>query len=74
MPKNSFLHRAASTSVIATTGILSKLILSTAQAVDVTGLEGFLRVLDERRDGKKRTRGLLTGSSHLHNLTFLPRS
>jgi monolysocardiolipin acyltransferase len=53
--------RAASRLTIALVGTASKIFLTLACTTNVVGLDGFTRLLDERRDVAKRDRGLLTG-------------
>ncbi|KAF2836873.1 hypothetical protein M501DRAFT_1018746 [Patellaria atrata CBS 101060] len=57
--------RASSMAVMALTGILSRAFLYGLSRTEVDGLEGFLRVLDRRKDVKKRDRGLITVSNHV---------
>jgi hypothetical protein len=57
----SLQWRAASTVTIALTGLASKAFLNFACTKDVYGLDGFVKVLDERKDVAGRERGLLTG-------------
>jgi hypothetical protein len=53
--------RIASTTTIAIVGILSKAFLNIANSTTVHGLDGFVKILDERIDPSKRDRGLITG-------------
>lgn len=62
LPSPSLPWRAASSFAIVTVGTLSKLFLNVASRTRVHGLEGFLNLLDERRDASKRERGLITGT------------
>lgn len=57
---SELLRYAASTTVMATTGMLSRTFIYATQKVEVDNLESFLRVLDARRKAG-RTQGLLTG-------------
>jgi hypothetical protein len=61
----SLQWRAASTLTIALTGLASKAFLTLACTKEVHGLDGFVKVLDERKDVEGRERGLLTGISFL---------
>jgi hypothetical protein len=54
--------RIASTTTIAVIGILSKSFLGLLNTTKVHGLDGFVRLLDERKDVSKRQRGLITGN------------
>ncbi len=54
--------RMTSSLVMGLTAALSKGFLYTFNSVEVTGLEGFLDVLDKRKDVEKRERGLITGT------------
>lgn len=62
--------RITTTVVMGMMGILSKGFIYGLNRVEVVGLDGFLRILDRRRDVEKRQRGLLTGGS-LHLLHAL---
>jgi hypothetical protein len=53
--------RAASTFTMSAVGILSKSFLNLACTTKVHGLDGFLKILDQRRDVANRDRGLITG-------------
>ncbi len=53
--------RIASSVVMGVTGLLSKGFIYGLNRVEVVGLDGFLRILDSRRDVEKRQRGLVTG-------------
>ncbi|KAI9813940.1 MAG: hypothetical protein M1832_006025 [Thelocarpon impressellum] len=57
--------RTGSSVVMAVTGFLSRTFLFGASRPEVHGLDGFLRVLDARRDVDARERGLLTVSNHI---------
>ena len=54
--------RMTSSLVMGLTAALSKGFLYTFNSVEVTGLDGFLKILDERKDVGKRERGLITGT------------
>jgi monolysocardiolipin acyltransferase len=64
----SLQWRAASTATLALVGVASKAFLAFGCTKEVNGLDGFIKVLDERRDVEGRERGLLTGNS----LCFVP--
>lgn len=53
--------RIASTATIAFTGFLAKAFTSVACTTEVRGLDGFVKLLDERKDVNSRQRGLITG-------------
>jgi hypothetical protein len=53
--------RAASAFTMGAVGLLCKGFLSGLNRVETHGLEGFLKLLDEREDVDKRERGLITG-------------
>ena len=53
--------RATATFVMGVTGSLFRGLMYGANRPDVHGLEKFLQVLDDRKDVKKRERGLITG-------------
>ena len=57
----SALWRAAATFFMGVTGTLFRGLMYGANYPDVHGLDKFLQVLDERKDVKKRERGLITG-------------
>jgi monolysocardiolipin acyltransferase len=60
-PPGSLPWRIASTATLGTVGVLSKTFLTFATKKEVCGLEGFVKLLDGRRDVDKREKGLLTG-------------
>ena len=57
----SLRWRAGSTATLLFTGTLAKLFLNLGAKADVYGLDGFVKLLDERTDVQGRKRGLLTG-------------
>jgi hypothetical protein len=60
----SLTWRTASTATIAFMGLACKGFLSIAtKKTEVHGLDGFVKVLEEREDVAKRERGLLTGET-----------
>ncbi|KIH88134.1 monolysocardiolipin acyltransferase [Sporothrix brasiliensis 5110] len=61
--KPGALWRAASTFVMATTGMLCRSFLYGLNDVEVVGLDNFLKLLDARKDVEARQRGLITASS-----------
>ncbi|KAI9670063.1 MAG: hypothetical protein M1817_004543 [Caeruleum heppii] len=56
--------RLSSSVVMGVTGALCRTFLHGANRTEVHGLDGFLRVLDERQDIEGRERGLITVSNH----------
>lgn len=62
----SLSWRAASTATIAFTGFLTRAFVRLACATEVHGLDGFVRLLDEREDVNRRQRGLITGKLALY--------
>ena len=59
--------RMTSSLVMGLTAALSRGFLYTFNSVEVTGLDGFLQILDKRKDVEKRERGLITGNfAYLH--------
>ena len=52
--------RIASTSVMSVTGLLSKGVMNGINTTETFGLEGFLDLLERRKDPAKRERGLIT--------------
>jgi monolysocardiolipin acyltransferase len=58
--------RAASSFTMLTVAALSKGFMYGLNSVEVSGLQGFLSILDARKDVGKRQRGLITG---LHTFT-----
>ena len=59
----SLRWRYGSTATLLFTGTLAKIFLNVGARADVHGLDGFVKLLDERRDIEGRERGLLTGES-----------
>jgi len=57
----SLAWRLASTATLGGTGHLCKSFLFALNRVQVHGLDGFLELLDERKDIQARERGLITG-------------
>jgi len=55
--------RTGSTIVMGMTGLLTRGFLYGLSSTTVEGLDGFLKLLDERRDIEGRERGLVTGIS-----------
>lgn len=53
--------RISSTLTIAVSGLIAHTFLFGASRTEVRGLDGFLRLLDERADVGRRERGLITG-------------
>ena len=54
--------RITSSVVMGLTAALSRGYLYTLNTVEVTGLDQFLEILDQRKDVAKRERGLITGT------------
>ena len=52
--------RVGSACIMGISGSLSRLIMYGTNSIEVHGLDGFLKLLDERKDVEKRTRGLIT--------------
>lgn len=57
--------RAVSSTTLGMVGFLSRSFLFAFNRTEVRGLDGFLEILDSRKDEKSRTRGLLTVSNHV---------
>lgn len=57
------LWRLGSTAIMGFTGVLCKAFLYGLNRVETQGLDNFLRILDERKAGRKR--GLVTASNHI---------
>lgn len=53
--------RAASSVTVGVVGFLCRSFLFALNKTEVFGLDGFLRVLDSRKDSSTRERGLITG-------------
>jgi hypothetical protein len=53
--------RAASAFTMGTVGLLCKGFLSGLSSLETHGMDGFLKLLDEREDVGRRERGLITG-------------
>ncbi|KAH8668330.1 hypothetical protein BX600DRAFT_459726 [Xylariales sp. PMI_506] len=60
--------RASSSMVMGLTGMLSKGFLYGINTVEVTGLQRFVKILDERQDVGKRAKGLVTVCNHISAL------
>jgi len=58
----SLAWRIKSAVIMGVTGIVSRFFLFGLNRMEVTGLPGFLDVLQRRQDPDKRQRGLLTGA------------
>ncbi|KAI0481045.1 hypothetical protein GGR56DRAFT_302526 [Xylariaceae sp. FL0804] len=58
-------HRLASSLIMGTVSSISRAFLYGLNSVEVTGLQRFLDILDQRRDPLKRQRGLITVSNHI---------
>ena len=52
--------RAGSACIMGISGSLSRLIMFGTNSTEIHGLDGFLKLLDERKDVEKRKRGLIT--------------
>ncbi|KAI1201286.1 acyltransferase [Nemania serpens] len=61
----SLPRRVASSLIMGLTASLSRVFLYSLNSVEVTGLRGFLDILDKRKDTDKRQRGLLTVCNHI---------
>lgn len=57
--------RMTSSFAMGLTGMLSRGFLYGLNTVEVTGLQRFLDILDQRQDAEKRRRGLITVSNHV---------
>lgn len=53
--------RIGSSLIMGVTGALCRVFLFGANKTEVHGLDGFLKLLDQREDISSRTRGLITG-------------
>jgi len=53
--------RASSATVIGLVGSITRIFMNGFNTQETHGLDGFLRLLDERADPEKRQRGLITG-------------
>jgi len=62
--------RIASTATITLTGLLARTFGRVACTTEVHGLEGFLKLLDERNDVDGRQRGLITGKYASSTISF----
>lgn len=69
----SFPWQLGSSVVIGFIGSLSRLFLFGANHTEVHGLDGFLELLDKRRDLQARTRGLITGKFALLSLALFDK-
>ncbi|KAI1274759.1 acyltransferase [Xylaria sp. FL0933] len=58
-------RRVTSSLVMGLTASLSRVFIYSLNTVEVTGLQGFLDILDKRKDVSKRQRGLLTVCNHV---------
>jgi monolysocardiolipin acyltransferase len=63
--------RYASTTIMGAVGLLCKGFLG-LNKVETVGMEGFLKLLDEREDVGRRERGLLTGMRSMYNGVLPP--
>lgn len=61
LDRPSLPWRASSAMITGLTGMVSRGFLYGFNKVETTGLQRFLKILDEREDADKRERGLLTG-------------
>lgn len=61
--------RVTSSLVMGVASTISKVFLFGLNRTEVIGLQGFLKVLDERADPAKRTRGLITGRAPYWHVT-----
>jgi hypothetical protein len=57
--------RASSNLTMFLTGMISKAFLFGFNRTEVNGLDGFLKILDQRKDIEGRQRGLITGKCAL---------
>lgn len=62
LPAPSLSWRAGSTLVMGTVGVLVRTFMFGLCRTQVNGLEGFTKLLDERKNIDERQRGLITGS------------
>ncbi|SMQ48890.1 unnamed protein product [Zymoseptoria tritici ST99CH_3D7] len=62
--QQSLPWRATSSTTLGLVGFLSRTFLYAFNRTEVQGVEKFMELLDERRDERSRTRGLLTVSNH----------
>lgn len=58
--------RIGSAIVMGFVGLNSRLFMFQANSTEVHGLDGFLRMLDRRKDPARRERGLITGTLSMH--------
>lgn len=63
--QQSLPWRATSSTTLGLVGFLSRTFLYAFNRTEVQGVEKFMELLDERRDERSRTRGLLTGESNV---------
>ncbi|KAI1419837.1 acyltransferase [Xylaria sp. FL1777] len=61
----SLPRRVTSSLIMGLTASLSRVFIYGLNSVEVTGLRGFLDILDKRKDADKRQRGLLTVCNHV---------
>jgi hypothetical protein len=78
LQRPSLPWRVGSSLIMGLTGTLSRGFLYGLNSVEAIGLQKFLKILDEREDVEKRTKGLLTGTAllwpsqpHVRILTLL---
>lgn len=64
----SLSWRAASITTIAFTGFLAKAFARVACTTEVHGLDGFVKLLDERENVDGRKQGLITGESAINRI------
>ncbi|KAK6193255.1 hypothetical protein LQW54_012663 [Pestalotiopsis sp. IQ-011] len=65
LDRPSLPWRASSAMITGLTGMVSRGFLYGFNKVETTGLQRFLKILDEREDADKRERGLLTVCNHV---------
>ena len=58
------LWRLESSFVVGLTGTISRLFILGLNRIEVHGLDGFLKVLEQRKDVAERKKGLITGWAH----------
>ena len=64
-PPPSLPWRFGSATVMGVSGFLTRVFMYGANSMETHGLDGFLNLVDERRDIDKRQRGLITGECSL---------
>ena len=57
----NLLWRSNSSFIMGTTGLLARAFLYLCNDMEVTGLDRFMKTLDQRKDIAGRERGLITG-------------